>query len=79
MAANGPLAGIRVIDFSTVISGPVCSQALGDLGADVVKVEPPMGDPARYSGAPFREPGFSAFLAQVNRNKRSIALDLKME
>ena len=79
MAANGPLAGIRVIDFSTVISGPVCSQALGDLGADVVKVEPPMGDPARYSGAPFREPGFSAFLAQFNRNKRSIALDLKME
>ncbi|MGI9591977.1 MAG: CaiB/BaiF CoA transferase family protein [Myxococcota bacterium] len=79
MSADGPLAGIRVIDFSTVISGPVCSQALGDLGADVVKVEPPTGDPARYSGAPFREPGFSAFLAQFNRNKRSIALDLKQE
>ncbi len=77
--AAGPLAGIRVIDFSTVISGPICSQALGDLGADVVKVEPPGGDPARYSGAPFREPGFSAFLAQFNRNKRSIALDLKRE
>jgi len=77
--ADGPLAGVRVIDFSTVISGPVCSQALGDLGADVIKVEPPMGDPARYSGAPFREPGFSAFLAQFNRNKRSIALDLKRE
>jgi crotonobetainyl-CoA:carnitine CoA-transferase CaiB-like acyl-CoA transferase len=76
---TGPLAGISVIDFSTVISGPICSQALGDLGADVVKVEPPMGDPARYSGAPFREPGFSAFLAQFNRNKRSIALDLKHE
>jgi crotonobetainyl-CoA:carnitine CoA-transferase CaiB-like acyl-CoA transferase len=77
--AAGPLAGIRVLDFSTVISGPICSQALGDLGADVVKVEPPLGDPARYSGAPFREPGFSAFLAQFNRNKRSLALDLKHE
>jgi len=78
-ASPGPLDGVRVVDFSTVISGPVCSQALGDLGADVVKVEPPTGDPSRYSGAPFREPGFSAFLAQFNRNKRSIALDLKRE
>lgn len=77
--AAGPCAGLRVLDFSTVISGPICTQALGDLGADVIKVEPPSGDPARYSGAPFREPGFSAFLAQFNRNKRSIGLDLKHE
>jgi len=75
--AAGPCAGIRVLDFTTVISGPTCTQALGDLGADVVKVEPPTGDSARLSGAPFREPGFSGFLAQFNRNKRSIVLDLK--
>jgi crotonobetainyl-CoA:carnitine CoA-transferase CaiB-like acyl-CoA transferase len=73
----GPCDGIRVLDFTTVISGPFPTQALGDLGADVVKVEPPLGDSSRYSGAPFREPGFSGFLAQFNRNKRSIALDLK--
>ena len=73
----GPCDGIVVLDFSSVISGPYCTQALGDLGADVIKVEPPGGDSARLSGAPFREPGFSGFLAQFNRNKRSIVLDLK--
>jgi len=78
-ARTGPCSGIRVLDFTTVISGPMCTQILGDLGADVVKVEPPMGDSARYSGAPFREPGFSGFLAQFNRNKRSIVVDLKSE
>lgn len=77
--SEGPCRGIRVLDFTSVISGPLCTQILGDLGADVLKVEPPHGDPARYSGAPFREPGFSGMLAQLNRNKRSLVIDLKSE
>ncbi|MBW2389658.1 MAG: CoA transferase, partial [Deltaproteobacteria bacterium] len=75
--SHGPCAGLRILDFTTVISGPMCTQSLGDFGADVIKVESPFGDPARYSGAPFREPGFSGFLSQFNRNKRSIVVDLK--
>ncbi|MHA7837936.1 MAG: CaiB/BaiF CoA transferase family protein [bacterium] len=78
-AERGPCSGIRVLDFTSVISGPLCTQALGDLGADVIKVEPPMGESGRYSGAPFREPGFSGMLAQFNRNKRSLVVDLKSE
>jgi len=73
---RGPCHGIRVIDFSTMISGPICSQYLGDLGADVIKVEPLAGDMVRYTGgAPHA--GLSGFFVQYNRNKRSIALDLK--
>lgn len=75
----GPCHGIRVLDFTSVISGPFCTQALGDLGADVIKVEPPQGEQGRYSGAPFREPLFSGFLAQLNRNKRSLVIDLKSD
>jgi crotonobetainyl-CoA:carnitine CoA-transferase CaiB-like acyl-CoA transferase len=70
---------LRVLDFTSVISGPMCTQILGDLGADVIKVEPPQGETNRYSGAPFREPGFSGMLAQFNRNKRSLVVDLKSE
>jgi crotonobetainyl-CoA:carnitine CoA-transferase CaiB-like acyl-CoA transferase len=75
-AAQGPCAGIRVLDFSTVISGPLCTQVLGDLGADVIK-KPPAGDSGRYAGAPFRAGGLSGLFAQMNRNKRSLVLDLK--
>ena len=74
---SGPLAGIRVLDLTSVVSGPMCTQQLGDLGADVVKLESPGGDQTRYSGAPFKEPLFSAMHTQMNRNKRSLVVDLK--
>jgi crotonobetainyl-CoA:carnitine CoA-transferase CaiB-like acyl-CoA transferase len=73
---RGPLAGIRVVDFATVVSGPLCAQVLGDLGADVVKVETPRGDSSRMMGPPFRD-GLTPIFAQFNRNKRAIVLDLK--
>jgi crotonobetainyl-CoA:carnitine CoA-transferase CaiB-like acyl-CoA transferase len=78
-AARGPCAGFRVVDFSTVVSGPLCSQILGDLGADVIKVETPVGDISRFMGPPFREGGLSGMFTQFNRNKRSVALDLKRD
>ncbi|MEZ4291960.1 MAG: CoA transferase [Myxococcota bacterium] len=74
---SGPLAGLRVLDLTSVVSGPMCTQALGDLGADVLKLEAPGGDQTRYSGAPFREPLYSAMHTQMNRNKRSLVVDLK--
>jgi len=74
--AGGPLAGVRVLDFTTVVSGPLCTQVLGDLGADVVKVEAPRGDSARRMGPPFRG-GFSPVWVQFNRNKRAVVIDLQ--
>src|SRR6202158_3971996 len=71
-----PLAGIRVRDFAHALAGPYCTMLLGDLGADVIKVEPPAGDHARQWGPPFIN-GESSYFLSVNRNKRSIVLDLK--
>ncbi|CAB3809418.1 Acetyl-CoA:oxalate CoA-transferase [Paraburkholderia caffeinitolerans] len=70
-----PLDGIRVIDFSRVLAGPLCSALLADLGADVIKVEPPGGDDYRSIG-PFAN-GESGLFSAMNRNKRSIVIDLK--
>jgi formyl-CoA transferase/CoA:oxalate CoA-transferase len=76
--APRPLEGLRVIDLSQNLAGPFCTQILGDLGADVVKVEPLSGDPARVWGPPFWA-GQSTLYLSANRNKRSIAIDLKTE
>lgn len=77
--ASGPLAGITVLDLSRVLAGPWCTQVLGDLGADVIKVEQPgQGDDTRKWGPPFLEDGShdSAYYLSANRNKRSIAIDI---
>ena len=81
-SAPGPLAGIRVVDCSTVLAGPYATMLLADLGADVIKVEPPDGDATRGWGPPWvgsAEVGTrtAAYALAVNRNKRSIRLDLR--
>ena len=76
--ATGTLAGIKVVDLTRVLGGPYCTQILGDHGADVIKVEPPQGDEVRDWGPPFHE-GDASYYIGLNRNKRSIALDLGKE
>jgi crotonobetainyl-CoA:carnitine CoA-transferase CaiB-like acyl-CoA transferase len=83
-SAPGPLAGIRVVDLSTVLAGPYATMVLADLGADVVKVEPPDGDATRGWGPPWvGDPSAgtrtAAYYLAVNRNKRSVRLDLKAD
>jgi len=83
-SADGPLAGLNVVDCSTVLAGPFCTMLLGDLGADVVKVEPPEGDATRGWGPPWvgdeaAGTRTAAYYLAVNRNKRSLRLDLKAE
>lgn len=75
---DGPLAGVRIVDLTQVGAGPYCSTLLGDLGADVIKIEPPGGEPMR-SVDNFFAPKESAYYFGINRSKRSVALDLKSE
>ncbi|MBI2000113.1 MAG: CoA transferase, partial [candidate division NC10 bacterium] len=71
------LEGIRVLDLSRIIAGPFCSQILGDMGAEVIKVEQPgVGDDSRTWGPPFKN-GESVYFFCINRNKKSITVDMK--
>lgn len=80
MTGAGSLSHIRVLDLSRILAGPFCTQMLADLGAEVVKIERPgAGDDTRGWGPPFDASGMSAYFAAANRNKRSVAVDLKSD
>lgn len=73
------LTGLKVLDLSRVLAGPLCTQMLGDHGAEVIKVEPPIGDDTRRWGPPFVSEDMSAYYSAINRNKANICLDLSSD
>ena len=75
-SGKGALAGMRVVDLTRVLAGPLCTQILADQGAEVIKVEPPSGDETRKLGPPFNAAGQAAYYAALNRGKQAISLDL---
>lgn len=77
--AAGTLQGVRIVDLTRVLAGPLCTQMLADHGADVIKIEPPFGDETRRLGPPFDADGAAAYYTALNRGKRSVSLNLNEE
>src|SRR5205085_4671049 len=73
------LRGVRVLDLTRMLAGPYATMLLADMGAEVIKVEDPAGDPIRRMGPPFESDGRSAYFMAVNRNKKSVVLDLRTD
>ena len=74
--SGAALGGLKIIDLTRVLGGPYCTQLLGDHGAEIIKIEPPQGDEVRDWGPPFDEHHDASYFIGVNRNKRSLGLDL---